>query len=203
MIPSVLVNPSSSARREIVTYYRVDVHGKLRVLGQQLQFLVQHLQALLRNFVRLHVVDADLQVFQPRAVQPLDALSGEQIAVGDESGNDPLPPNVPDHLVQLGMQQRLAPADGDHRRSQRSQPVHAPEQLPCGHGRREVVILVAVGAGKIAPAHGDQMHQQRVLLVQQAPPHARPHPSPAMRRFRLAPDFCCQCRHAYESSPLP
>ena len=49
--------------------HRIDVHVKQRVLGQNLQLLVQHLQALLRHLVRHHVVDADLHVIQPGVVQ--------------------------------------------------------------------------------------------------------------------------------------
>ncbi len=46
--------------------HRVDVHVKQRVLGQDLQLLVEHLQALLRHVVRHHVVDADLHVIEAR-----------------------------------------------------------------------------------------------------------------------------------------
>ncbi len=63
----------------------IDVHVKLGVLGQQRQFLVEHLEALLRNVVRLHVVDADLQVLEPGAIQPLDAIGHQQVAVGDHA----------------------------------------------------------------------------------------------------------------------
>ena len=65
----------------------VDVDIELRVLRQPLQFSVEHLQALLGDFVRHYVVDRDLQVFEAGAVQPLDPLRGEQVAVGDDGGD--------------------------------------------------------------------------------------------------------------------
>ena len=59
--------------------HRVDVDVKLGVLGQQAQLAVQHLQALLRNIVRHHVVDRNLQMVEARAVEPLDALRRQQV----------------------------------------------------------------------------------------------------------------------------
>jgi hypothetical protein len=44
----------------------IDVHVKLGVFGQQLQFPVEHLQALLGNLVGIHVVDRNLQPLQAR-----------------------------------------------------------------------------------------------------------------------------------------
>ena len=100
-------------------HHGVDVHVKIGVFGQQLELLVQHLQALLRNIVRHDVVDADLQVVEPGAVQPLDALGGQQIAVGDHARDHAAAADVRDDLVQIGMQQRLAAADGDDGGAQR------------------------------------------------------------------------------------
>jgi hypothetical protein len=54
--------------------HRVDVHMKVGVPGEQFQLLVEHLQALFRYFVRIHVVDTDLQVIEPGLVQCLDAV---------------------------------------------------------------------------------------------------------------------------------
>ena len=84
--------------------HRVDVDPELGVLGQQLQFLVQHLQALLGDVGGVQVVNADLQVIQPGAVQLLDTIRRQQVAVGDQSRDDPVLANVPDDLVQLRMQ---------------------------------------------------------------------------------------------------
>ena len=45
---------------------RVDIHLKFGVLGEKLELLVEHLEAFLRDVVGLHVVDADLKIFQAR-----------------------------------------------------------------------------------------------------------------------------------------
>ena len=121
MMPTVEVNPSSSARLpttsaslrivDAAAHHGIDVHVKIGVLGQQLQLLVEHLQALLRNLVRHDVVDRDLQVLEAGAIQPLDPLGGQQVAVGDHAGDHAVLAHARDDLVQIGMQQRLAAAD--------------------------------------------------------------------------------------------
>ena len=65
----------------------VDVDVKVGVLGQHLQLLVEHLEALLRHVVGHDVVDRDLQVIEPGVVQALDALRHQQVAVGDHAGD--------------------------------------------------------------------------------------------------------------------
>ena len=59
------------------TEHGVDVDVELRVLGQVLELLIQDLQALVRDLVGDHVVDADLQPVEPCAVEPSDALGGQ------------------------------------------------------------------------------------------------------------------------------
>ena len=65
----------------------VDVHVEVGVLGEELELLVEDLEALLRDFVGLEVVDGDLQVVEAGAVEALDALGHEQVAVGDHAGH--------------------------------------------------------------------------------------------------------------------
>ena len=67
----------------------VDVDIEVRVFRQPLQFAIEHLQAFLRDLVRRHVVDGDLQMFEAGAVQPLDPIRGQQIAVRDDGGDGP------------------------------------------------------------------------------------------------------------------
>src|SRR6185437_12353145 len=83
---------------DAAAHHGIDVHMKIGVLRQQLQFLVQHLQAFLGNFVGQDVIDGDLQVLQPGAVQPLNAFRGEQIAVGDQAGDYAVPAYAADDV---------------------------------------------------------------------------------------------------------
>src|SRR5438309_4700899 len=55
--------------RNSASHDRVDIHVKIGVLGQQLQFLVENLQALLRDFVGIHVVDGNLQPLESGAIE--------------------------------------------------------------------------------------------------------------------------------------
>jgi len=50
---------------------RIDVDMEVSVFGQQLQFLVKHLQRLLRNVVRHHVVDTDLKMVETARLRRL------------------------------------------------------------------------------------------------------------------------------------
>src|SRR5262245_28997539 len=77
-------HPSRDGQRVLGLAYRTPQHRinrdvEFRALGQQTKFLIQDLEALLRNVVRGDVVDADLKVIEPSPVQPLYALGGEQI----------------------------------------------------------------------------------------------------------------------------
>ena len=66
----------------------IDIDVKFGVLGKELELLVEHFEAFLRDFVGLGVVDADLQVFKAGAIEALDAVGHQQIAVGDHAGDD-------------------------------------------------------------------------------------------------------------------
>ena len=88
MMPTVEVKPSSTARLpttraslrivDAAAHHGIDIDVKFGVLGQQLQFLVEHLQALLRDVVGHDVVDRDLQVFEAGAIEPLDAVGSSR-----------------------------------------------------------------------------------------------------------------------------
>ena len=64
----------------------------------------------------------------------------------------------------MRVQQRLASADGNDRGAERRQQIDAVEHLLQRDGLGEIVELVAVGAGKIAAADGNQVRQDRVAL---------------------------------------
>src|SRR5579862_2712707 len=148
---------------------RIDIDVKLGVLGQQLQLLVEHLQRLLRDLVGHDVVDGDLQVVEAGVVEALDAIGGEQIAVSDHAGNHALPANVPNDLVEVGMQQRLAAAEGDDRGAQSRQMIDARLHRLQRHGLGEVIVLIAILAGEIAAADGYDVRQDGVVGRAQPP----------------------------------
>ena len=137
----------------------IDVDVKIGVLGEQLQFLVEDLQAFLRDFVGLRVVDADLQEFETGGVETRDAIRSEQIAVGDHAGNHAVAANAADDVVEFGMQQRLAAADGDDGRTEGGEAVDAAEHLVERDGLREIVVFVAIRAREIAAADGNDVRQ--------------------------------------------
>ncbi len=145
------------------TDHRIDVDVEVRVLGEQFQLLIQHLQAFLRNIVRRDVVDGDLQPLQSGAVQAFDTFRDQKIAVRDQACDHAALANAADDLVEFGMQQGLAAADGDDRRSQFRQLVDTLEHEFSGNGFGKIVVLVAVLASQVAAADGNDMRQQRMI----------------------------------------
>ena len=165
------------------------------MLGQKLELLIQHLQALLRNVVRRHIVDGDLQPLQPRAVQALNALGHQQVAVGNHAGNHAARADAPDNVVEIRVKQRLAAADGNDRRAQLRQLVDAPEHGLGRNRLREVVKLVAVLAGKIAAPHRDDVRQQRMVRRQESPGDHLRATQVALQRAPAASQFCLGRNH--------
>src|SRR5215510_10938582 len=143
--------------------HRIDRDVELRALGQQTKFLIQNLEAFLRDVVRGDVVDADLKVIQSRPVQPPYALVGKQVAVGDQCGDDVVTANSLDQGFQFGVKKRLAAAEGDGQRSERGEPVNATRHLFNRHWLGRLVVFVAIGAGEIAAANGDDLRQYRAI----------------------------------------
>ena len=94
---------------------------------------------------------------KPGLVQLLDALRREQIAVGDQAGNDAVRANAGNDVIELGMQQGFAAADGDERGAQRGQLINAAVHFSERHRIREIVVFVAIGAGKITAPHGNDV----------------------------------------------
>src|SRR5258705_13238282 len=120
-------------------HHRVDVDVEIGVPGQNLQLLVQDLEALFRNIVGLHVVDRDLQVIESGAVEALDPPGRQQVAVGDHAGHPSPAPHGGYDLVEFGMQQRLAPGDGQNACSQVGQLVDPADHDLGGNGLRKIV----------------------------------------------------------------
>ena len=129
MMPIDVEKPSSRARLLIVRASsgflmpppstELMLTSNVGVVVQVLQLLVEQPQALLRHFVRLDVVDADLQEIEPGRVQLLDPLRDQEVAVGDQAGHHAAAADAADQRVEIGVQHRLAAAEGDDRRAER------------------------------------------------------------------------------------
>ena len=148
--------------------HRVDVDVEVGVFGQPLELLVEEAEALLRDLVRLDVVDADLEVVQPGLVQRLDALGGHQVAVGDQARDHAAAPNPSDQGIEIGMQHRLAAAEGDDRSAKGGELVDPREHLRRRDRLRHLVVFVAIAAIDVAATDGDDVHQQRMIRTGEA-----------------------------------
>jgi hypothetical protein len=149
----------------------------------------------------LHVVDADLQIFEAGAVQALDALGCEQITVGDQAGEHAAAAHVRDEFVELRMQQRLAAADGDHRGAHVREQIDAAFHFVDRHRVREIVEFVAVGAGQIAAADRDDVNEQGMARGEEAPGHAAQFARARAQGTQSPPHFDV-ASHKLETLPL-
>src|SRR5881397_2546162 len=95
------------------------------VLGQIAQLLIQHSQTLTRDFIRVDVIDTDLQILEPGLVQPLNSLRREVVTVGNKSGDNAVRANMPDDVIELRMHHRFAARDSHDRSAQVTQFVYS------------------------------------------------------------------------------
>src|SRR5207244_1856979 len=105
----VLWIPDSTA------YDGINIDYERGKLGEILQLLIQNLETLQRNVVRLDVVDADLKMIQAGLIQRDYLLGGQQIAVGNHSRDHSVAADSMDDLLDFRMKQRFTPADRDDR----------------------------------------------------------------------------------------
>ena len=140
----------------------VDVDVEVGVLGEHAELGVEDFEGLLRDVVGHDVVDGDLHVVEAGAVEALDAVGHQQVAVGDHAGDGAGLADLADDVVEFGVQQRLAAGDGDDGGAEAAEVVDAAAHLVDGDGVGDVVELVAVGAGQVAAAHGHDVRHVRV-----------------------------------------
>ncbi len=87
-------------------------------------------------------------------VETLDAVRHQKVAVGDHAGEASVVADARDDLVQIGMGERFAARNGDDAGAEAGEMVDAAEHLVDRDGLGDLVVLVAIGAGEVAEAHG-------------------------------------------------
>ena len=108
----------------------------------------------------------------------------------------PVLADAADDVVELGMGQRLAAGDADHGGAQAAEVVDAAVHLLERDRLGDLVVLVAVGAGQVAEAHGDDLRQHRVSrILEGAADHL------VLRAICVLPQSCG--RAPYFSGELP
>ena len=137
------------------------------MLGQHLQLSVEYAQALHRGLVGLDVVDADLEVLQAGIVELLNARRTEQVAVRDQAREHAAGADVANQVIQLRVQHGLAAAHRDAADAEIGQGVGAFNQDVESNGRRDMVVLVAVGTGDVATPGRNHVGQDRMVGIDQ------------------------------------
>src|SRR5438270_5195955 len=141
---------------------RIDVDLKFRVRGEPLEFFVEHIQALLRDLIGTHIVDADLKMIESGAVQKFDACGSKQIAIGDQGRDAAVTANPLNNSIQVWVQKGFATAYGNDGSSKFRKAIYAPQNIDGCNRFREIVVLVAVSARQVAPADRHDMRHNRV-----------------------------------------
>src|SRR5437868_13368819 len=113
--------------------------------------------------VSLHIVDADLQVVKSGTIQALYAIRRKQIAIGDQRCNAVAATNLANTVIEFGMQQGLATANGNHGRAQLSESVNAAQHRLKRDWLGTVVVLAAVSARKITTTDGDDVRNDGMV----------------------------------------
>jgi len=164
-------------------HHGMNMHGKLRILRQPTQFLVQHAQALLRHRIRPHIVDADLHAVEAGGVQFPDAVDGQQIAVRDCHHQHPMAARPPDNRLQFRMKKRFPARQGNGRGAKRRQPIDAAHHFLDGDGLGDVIEFTTVGASQITASCDDKMSEHLMPRRFQSQSH---HPDFAVQSVPFA-----------------
>src|SRR5581483_2147958 len=101
-------------------------------------------------------------------IETLNALRHQKVAIGNHAGNDVVTADTGNDLVEVRIQQGLSPADHDNRGTQFGEMINTMEHLIFGHGFRDIVVFVAVGACKIAATHGNDLRLHWMIGGEQA-----------------------------------
>ena len=105
-------------------------------------------------------------MIQARLVELLNAVHRQQVSVGDHAGDHAVVADAADDVVEFRVQDGLAAADGDNGGAEARQVVNAIEHGSERHGLAGRVELVAIGAGQVAAAHGDDVRHDDVVGIQ-------------------------------------
>ncbi len=171
----------------------VDVDVKLGVLGEKLKFLVENFQAFFGDVVRLDVINADLEVLEAGAVESLDAVCDEKVTVGYQTRHDSVVADAGDDFVELGVEERLAAADGDDGGAHGTQAVNAAKHFVERDRVREIVEFVAIRAREIAAANRNDVREKRVARGGEPLREHAELAELAMRRAYFPANFLCGC----------
>ena len=93
------------------------------------------------------------------------------------------------------MQQRFAAAERDDRGAERGQLVEPFQHYVGRNGRREVIVLVTVGAGEIAPADGNDVRHHGVIGRRDAFEQHAPLARAPVQGPDVSAEFKSQVRH--------
>src|SRR5579862_696896 len=101
------------------------------------------------------------------------------------------------------MQQRFAATDRNYARPHFAEPVDSTEHFLGWNRVRNIVKLVAVSAGEIAPPGRNDVYQQRVARGDKSLRYHANRPQPAMGCKGLASNFLCKFHHLHQMNHSP
>src|SRR6266481_9423827 len=130
---------------------------KVRVLRQVAQLFIEHSQTFPRYFVRLNVIDTNLQSVKTSFIESLDSFWREVVTVGDQAGDHSTDANVMNDLIKLRMHHGLAARDRHDCCTQICKFIQTCLYQLKRYWVRRMVVFVAVTTSQITSAHGDKV----------------------------------------------
>jgi len=187
-------------------HHRVDVHVKFGMFREQLELLVQNLQAFFRDIVRHNVVDRDLHVLEARPIQLPYAVRRQQIAVRDHARDRAAPADTDDQVVEFGVQQWFAAAERNDAGAEIGEQIDPPDHFSHRNRLREIVELIAVCACQITAPGGNDVGEHRMVGRTKSFGQHQPFARTAVYGNQTSSEANSKCRHSrrkhYYNTPL-
>jgi len=111
----------------------------------------------------LYIVDTDLQVFKPSAIQSFYPVRSQQVSVGNERHYDVVTADAANHFIQFRVQQRLTTAEGNDSGAKSRKKIDTAQHHFGQHWIGSFVVFVAIGAREIATADRDDVGKDGMM----------------------------------------
>jgi hypothetical protein len=120
------------------------------------------------------------------AIELLDAIARQQVAVGDQGRNHAAAADMTDDPLELRVEERLSAAQRDDAGAKRGKSIDPAKQFGGRHRSRVVVVLIAICTRQVAAPGGNQVRRYGCVLMAEG---TNQHPgfTVSLARFANAP----------------
>jgi hypothetical protein len=137
----------------------------------------------------------EMHVLQARAIKPLDAVRGQQVAIRDHAGDCAPVADANDQVIQIRMQERLTAAERYDACAQICEKIDAPQHFRWGNRLGKIVEFIAISARQIASPRGNDVGKYRVVGRPDALEKHEPFAGSAAHGHEASSEANSKCRH--------